>query len=172
MIQIDCTWLEVPIDHAHPGAGVIRLAASRIGATDAGRRIGVLVTIAGGPGQRGTDGIRHGTQTPVVHGRFDIVSWDPRGTSHESIIDCIPQWGPFAGLDRTPDAPSEQRALDGRVAALAMRCRDAHGDLLPYIGMLETALDLERLRQMLGEDRIASSAAPTARGVEQAATGH
>ena len=153
-IAVECGWLEVPLVHADPGSATISLPVSRIRALDDTIRIGVLVTIAGGPGQRGTDGIWPGAHTEAIHQRFDIVSWDPRGTSHESLIDCIPEWDPLVGFDRTPDEPAERQVLDERLAALASQCREAHGELLPYVGTFDTALDLERLRQQLGESRI------------------
>jgi pimeloyl-ACP methyl ester carboxylesterase len=151
---VECAWLVVPIDHADPESDTIRLLASRMVALEEADRVGVLVTIAGGPGQRGTDGIHPGAHTTAIQEMFDVVSWDPRGTSHESVIDCIPDWDPFGGLDRTPDTAPERQALDEAIAALATRCREAHGDLLPFVGTLQTALDLERLRQMLGEPQI------------------
>jgi pimeloyl-ACP methyl ester carboxylesterase len=150
----ECAWLTVPLDRADPDARKISLAVKRLRALDDDRRIGTLVTIAGGPGQRGTLGVWPGAHTEAIHERFDIVSWDPRGTSGETLIDCIPQWDPFDGLDRTPDSPAERQRLDERIAALASRCVEAHTDVLPHLGAVEDALDLEALRLLLGEDRI------------------
>ena len=146
--------LAVPLDHTDAASPAIRLPVRRLPATDGEARIGVLVTIAGGPGQRGTLGVAPGVHGADVEAGFDIVSWDPRGTAGDTLIDCIPQWDPFAGLDRTPDSLVERRALDARMAALAARCREQHGEVLPYIGTLEAALDLEQIRRMLGEPRI------------------
>jgi pimeloyl-ACP methyl ester carboxylesterase len=151
---IECAALEVPLDYEDPDSATIHLPLRRIRAVDDARRQGVLVTITGGPGQRGTDGVRPGAHTPAIERSFDIVSWDPRGTSQESLIDCIPDWDPFMDLDRTPDTASEQDALDEHIAALAGGCREAHGNLLPYVGTHEAALDLEQLRQFLGESQI------------------
>jgi pimeloyl-ACP methyl ester carboxylesterase len=126
----------------------------RLPARDPQQRQGVLVTIAGGPGQRGTDGVRGAAHAPAIRDAFDIVSWDPRGTSHESLIDCIPEWDAYIGLDRTPDTPSEQEALDGRSAELVSTCLEAHAALLPFVGSWQTALDLEQLRVLLDEPEI------------------
>ncbi len=117
-------------------------------------RLGVLVTIDGGPGQRGTLSVRPGAHTKAIEDHFDIVSWDPRGSAGESRIDCLPQWDPFVGLDRTPDTAAEREALDAETSRLATRCGERHADLLPHVGTLDTALDLESLRQLLDEPRI------------------
>lgn len=152
--RVECTMLAVPLDHDEPESPSIRLPVRRMPATDGEARIGVLVTIAGGPGQRGTLGVAPGVHGADVEAGFDIVSWDPRGTAGDTLIDCIPQWDPFAGLDRTPDSLAERRALDARMVALAAHCREQHGEVLPHIGTLEAALDLEHIRRMLGEPRI------------------
>jgi len=151
---VECAWLEVPVDATDPLSAALQLPVRRVRAGDPEQRIGTLVTIAGGPGQRGTDWVLPGLHTPTIHARFDVVSWDPRGTSAGSVVDCIPEWDPFEGLDRTPDDDAERRALDRHTAELAKRCRDAHGDVLPYVGTHEAALDLERLRQALREEQV------------------
>ncbi len=151
---VECAELTVPLDHADPSSRTIRLPLRRLRASDPDERIGVLVTIAGGPGQRGTLWVRPGAHTDAISARFDIVSWDPRGTSGETLIDCVPEWDPYRGLDRTPDSAAERQVLDAAIARLAARCRDAHGELLAHVGTLESALDLERLRQALDEPQI------------------
>ncbi len=150
----ECATLQVPLDHADPRSRTIGLPVRRARADDQTERLGVLVTIDGGPGQRGTLSVRPGAHTKAIEDHFDIVSWDPRGTSGETLIDCIPEWDPFVGLDRTPDTDAEQGALDTATARLATRCRELHADVLPYVGTLATALDLESLRQLLDEPRI------------------
>jgi len=154
VLPVDCDWLVVPVDYADPTSPTVSLSMRRLSATDEKKRLGVLVTIAGGPGQRGTDLVRPGTHMPAIEEHFDIVSWDPRGTSHETHIDCMPEWDPFEGFDRTPDTTAERRLLDKRTRQLAQRCRNAHAELLPFLGTLQSVLDLEQLRRMVGVERI------------------
>ena len=151
---VECGWLEVPIDYDDPSSSTIELLVKRIRTGDPAHRVGALVTIAGGPGQRGTDGVVQNAHSAAIADAFDIVSWDPRGTSGESLIDCIPEWDPYHGLDRTPDTPDERRVLDETTRSLAQRCREAHRELLPFVGTNEAAQDLEQLRLMLGESQI------------------
>lgn len=151
---VECAVLEVPLDREDAGSPTVGLAVRRLPAADPQRRRGVLVTIAGGPGQRGTDLVYPGAHSPVIASRFDIVSFDPRGTSGQTSITCIPAWDPFGDLDRTPDDPVERAALDARIRELAAECRSTHGRLLAHIGTAETVLDLEALRHALGAERI------------------
>jgi pimeloyl-ACP methyl ester carboxylesterase len=151
---VECTSLVVPLDHVDPASAMVRLAVRRVAAAEPEGHLGVLVVIAGGPGQRGTDLVRPGMHTPALHDRFDIVSWDPRGTSGETHIDCIPRWDPYADLDRTPDTAAEERLLDTRTVELADRCRDAHGPTLPFLGTVDSVFDLESLRELVGAERI------------------
>ena len=151
---VECALLAVPLDRSDPDSATIHLAVRRLPAGDPQRRLGTLVTIAGGPGQRGTDLVYPGAEAAAVEERFDIVSWDPRGTSGETLIDCIPEWDPYRGLDRTPDDGSERQLLDARTATLVETCRDRHGWLLPFVSTADGANDLDALRELLGEDRL------------------
>lgn len=146
--------MTVPIDYSDAASGGIRLSVRRLRALDPTHRIGTLVAVAGGPGQRGTIGIRPEAFPASLRERFDIVGWDPRGTSGDSLIDCIPSWDPYGNLDQTPDDMAERMALAQRITDLARGCRDRHAWLLPHLGTLDTVRDLESLRGWLGEPHI------------------
>lgn len=151
---MQCATLDVPLDRARPDGRSVSLPLRRLPATHPDERVGVLITIAGGPGQRGTDWVYPGAHAAGIAARFDIVSFDPRGTSGETAITCIPEWDAYGDLDRTPDEAEEREALDERTRELADSCREAHSDLLPYVGTADTVLDVEALRVALGEERI------------------
>ena len=72
--RVECTVLAVPLDHDDPESPSIHLPVRRMPATDDAARIGVLVSIAGGPGQRGTLGVAPGVHGAAVEAGFDIVS--------------------------------------------------------------------------------------------------
>jgi pimeloyl-ACP methyl ester carboxylesterase len=151
---VECAQLDVPLDRGSRDAPSISLAVRRLPATDSEARLGVLVVLAGGPGQRGSDWVAAEAHDPEIASRFDIVSLDPRGTSGETAVTCIPLWDPFGGLDRTPDDDAERRALDERIRELAAGCRERHADVLPHLGTGETVEDVEALRLALGEERL------------------
>ena len=151
---VECASLDVPLDRGDVSSRSVSLPVSRLPATDPEQRLGVLITIAGGPGQRGTDWVAPEVHAPSIASRFDIVSFDPRGTSGETAITCIPEWDPYRDLDRTPDDAQERGALDGRIRELAAGCQEAHGSLLPHLGTADTVHDIEVLRQALGEAQV------------------
>ncbi|MEX1296733.1 MAG: alpha/beta fold hydrolase [Candidatus Limnocylindrales bacterium] len=146
--------LDVPLDRDDSHSRSVSLPVRRLPASDPEQRLGVLIAIAGGPGQRGTDWVTPEAHPPSITSRFDIVGFDPRGTSGETSITCIPQWDPYGDLDRTPDDAAERDALDERIRELAAGCRETHGALLPHVGTADTVLDIEELRQALGETQI------------------
>ncbi len=151
---MECASLDVPLDRGDVSSRSVSLPVRRLPASDPEQRLGVLITIAGGPGQRGTDWVAPEVHAPSIASRFDIVSFDPRGTSGDTAITCIPQWDPYGDLDRTPDDAAERGALDERIRELAAGCQEAHESLLPHLGTADTVLDIEALRQALGEAQV------------------
>ena len=76
-----CARATVPLDHARPAAGTIRLALIRKPATDPARRLGTLFLNPGGPGGATFEFVRAaGEFAAGLNDRFDLVGWDPRGT--------------------------------------------------------------------------------------------
>jgi len=157
--RVEGGWLIVPLDYSDPRAGTLRLWVTRHLADD-DERIGVLFTNNGGPGVAASSMATQANawfEDPLVK-RFDIVSWDPRGTGiSEGAVDCIngTEYDRyFAASDITPDTPAERQALVDESRAFAEACiRDA-ADVLPHIGTNNTARDLDAIRQALGEEQV------------------
>ncbi len=89
--------------------------------------------------------------------RFDIVSWDPRGTGESGgSVDCIDddEYDRFyAAPDLTPDDDAERQAVIDLAEEFATRCVERVDDLLA-IGTNNTARDLDAIRQALGEEQL------------------
>lgn len=154
--QAECATLTVPRDHANPARGTFQLAVARRRAGRPDLRLGVLVYLAGGPGRGGTAGLIGPSERFSVdlRARFDIVSWDPRGVSAGSEIDCMDDPDYFRGLDPTPETREEADALHHRAQAFIAGCAERSGPLLPYVGTVASARDLDLLRAALGEEQI------------------
>ncbi len=88
----ECGTLNVPVDwKPQPASEKMGLALVRHPATSPAERIGSLVVNYGGPGESGVDYLRltWGRLPAVVQARFDVVSFDPRGSGASRPIDCV-----------------------------------------------------------------------------------
>ncbi|PYC60971.1 alpha/beta hydrolase, partial [Streptomyces tateyamensis] len=102
--------------------------------------------------------VRDGTEqfAGPLHDRYDIVGFDPRGTGDSSPVRCL--------TDRQRDAADQQDDPADPQARLAFReqqareyaqaCEANAGKLLPFVGTRNTARDMDRLRQALGQEKL------------------
>lgn len=154
----ECAVLNVPLDHRDPMLGEIGLPLLRRQSQFPQRRIGTLIWVEGGPGGHGTDRILHQHFSLQVENGFDLVGWDPRGTSGSSRLDCTDDWtpktDPLIALDPDPDTPDELAEFRSLVGEIAEKCIAEHGDLLSRVGTYESVLDLDLIRQALGEEQV------------------
>jgi pimeloyl-ACP methyl ester carboxylesterase len=152
----ECGTVEVPLDYTDPSGRTISVALTRAPATDDTTRIGSLFVNPGGPGGSGIETVHYLVdELPEnVKARFDIVGFDPRGVGASTAVDCVDDKAKDAeaDLDPTPDTPTEVSALTDRLAQSSRACAQAQGDLLPYVGTMNAARDLDRLREAVGDD--------------------
>ena len=94
---LQCATLVVPFDRADPAVGSIALAVQRVPASAA--RVGVIVLLAGGPGQPAL-GPFEALLAPLAHEAalrgFELVAFDQRGTGQSEGLQC-PEVGPLKG---------------------------------------------------------------------------
>lgn len=149
----ECATLTVPLDHDGRDLGTVELAVRRRLARQS-QRIGTLVWIDGGPGYRGTLRVRDARYSLALTSRFDLVSWDPRGTWGDTLINCPEGRESLLAVDPTPDSGAEVDQNEAIVEQWAAPCRDSFARVLERVGTYESARDLDALREALGEDRI------------------
>ncbi|MFE0633404.1 alpha/beta hydrolase [Streptomyces sp. NPDC058864] len=153
-----CTTLRAPLDYAHPEAGDITLAATRLRSTGtASERIGSLLYNPGGPGDSAISGLRDLADdfSPAVRAAYDLVAVDPRGVGASTPLDCgaiVPAAG--AGTPPAVAGKPDFEALDGARKETADACRRHAGRLLPHIGTPDAARDLDLVRALVGDDRL------------------
>ncbi|KAI9058642.1 alpha/beta-hydrolase [Trametes sanguinea] len=77
--SISCGFFTVPLDYHNPQVGYGRIAIAKVNAT--GERLGSVFLNPGGPGVSGLDMLNSIASELVAFtgGRYDVVSWDPRG---------------------------------------------------------------------------------------------
>ena len=160
--RFQCATLSVPVDWSQPGGEQVALAISRHPASDPQHRLGALVVNFGGPGDPGAQTLRTGGLDGFpasIRARFDIVSFDPRGTGQSRPIACVDDatYDAFLAQDPTPDTPPQFESFyagtNGPVDLVAA-CVARQGQWLGQVGTRNTARDLEALRQALGTPKL------------------
>jgi len=156
---LECARVAVPLNWSNPDGRTISLAVIRRPASRPAERIGSLFVNFGGPGVAGVETVeRIGPRlNRLGHGRFDVVSWDPRGTGESTHVSCFANdreqvrfWGAFA----IPATAAESKVQIRRAKAFAHRCTARNRDLLRYDSTADTARDLDYLRELLGEPQL------------------
>ena len=133
--DLQCAALDVPFDRANPAAGDIALAVQRVPAS--APRTGVIVLLAGGPGQPALPPFE-ALLAPLAHEPalrgFELVAFDQRGTGQSEGLQCPENGGSFKG---------------GLTPYLSM-CGVALGATRTFYTSQESVEDLNSLRQALG----------------------
>ena len=155
----ECATVQVPRDWTSPNGDRIGIRILRAPARDPSRRLGAIVVNPGGPGIPFVD--RLPTQYPLLAAgfaeatsRFDIVTFDWRGTGRSTKIDCADD--ALSDRLRATDLALRTPAAEADVAALAkdIHERCAPNPLLPHVHTENAARDLEAIRIALGEEKL------------------
>ncbi|MEJ8636624.1 alpha/beta hydrolase [Streptomyces sp. MS2.AVA.5] len=158
----ECATLDVPLDYDRPAGETIDLALIRRRATVPSERLGSLFFNPGGPGGAGTNALPawYERYFPAeLRERFDIVSWDPRGVGRSTAVRCFGSaeeatawWARQpAGF---PVGDKERQAWFAGRAELADGCKQRASKLLPHVSTPDSARDLDRLRQAVGDEQL------------------
>lgn len=155
---LQCGSVTVPLDYADPSGSTIEIAVARHPAASSSQRIGSLVVNPGGPGVSGIDDLPDelSVMTATVLDDFDVVSFDPRGVQRSDPVTCgnPPTAAATAAGDLPDPVPvgeAATEALEARLRTFAAACREADGSILRYVGTVDTARDLDRIRAALGD---------------------
>ncbi len=156
---LECGTLDVPLDYRDPGGKTIEIAISRLASTHPQKRRGVLLTNTGGPGGEGLafpDTLKRLKIPQEVLDSYDVIGMDPRGVHNSTPVTCgltleeHPTNIPFHARN-SADVTTEAQ----RVAAVAAKCgSSATASMLPFITTANTARDLDRVREALGEEKV------------------
>lgn len=157
--RLQCARVRVPLDWNRPHGRHIDLAVIRHLASRPKQRIGSLFVNPGGPGDTGVGLVRNaGADLDAVgKGRFNVVSWDPRGTNASTHVRCFRSSNGedrFWKGARIPMTNAASRRFRRKTADLARRCGEVSGRLLRHISTADTARDLDYLRRLVGERQL------------------
>ncbi|QCX78680.1 Tripeptidyl aminopeptidase precursor [Streptomyces sp. YIM 121038] len=148
-----CAGVTVPLDYAEPQGRTVRLAVSRLKATDRRHRVGALLLNPGGPGGSALDmppDIRKAMKETGA--RYDLIGMDPRFVGRSTPLDCgwpVSTAVLSAGTGRA--GFERQAALQKN---LADQCRATDAAVLPHISTRNTARDMDVVRGALGEEKL------------------
>ncbi|WP_405605268.1 alpha/beta hydrolase [Streptomyces sp. NBC_01410] len=156
--NLQCAKLTVPLDYAKPRGETIQVALIRVRATDRAHRLGSLVFNFGGPGGSGIDAFSGGSTASFkeLGTQYDLVGFDPRGVGRSSPVTCADdkQKDAWLAMDTSPDNATERAAFLAAERSLIQGCQQRSGKLLPHVGTISAARDLDVLRASLGERKL------------------
>ena len=165
----ECATAKVPLDYQHPQGTHIDLAVMRHTATDRSqRKIGTLFLNPGGPGPSIAQfpTVFYPFFPDKIRQRFDIVTWDPRGTGDSTAVQCfdsedeeenfLAEIGAGTGVEGAafPFGGAEQSKWIQAYATLGQLCQQRNPGLLRHVSTTESARDLDLLRAAVGETEI------------------
>jgi pimeloyl-ACP methyl ester carboxylesterase len=154
-----CASISVPLDYAAPDKGSVSLRLIRLRASDSGHRIGSLLVNPGGPGVSAVDflrGFATGSVPAALRRQFDLVAFDPRGTTGSAPVHCLgtTQLDRFFHVDQDPDTPAEVKALDDQSKVLATGCEQRSARILPHLSTEDAARDMDSVRAAVGDPKL------------------
>lgn len=157
-LSFQCAVVSVPLDYADPSGNQIHLVLLRIhDATDT-LPIGSLLVNPGGPGGSGVELalslLKKLRSTILAH--FDLVGFDPRGVGLSSPIDCLTDSEQDRFDAASPDVltPSGFGRAKSIAHDYAAKCSSKYGADLAQYDTVQTARDLDQIRQAVGDDKL------------------
>ncbi|MFI6026547.1 alpha/beta fold hydrolase [Amycolatopsis magusensis] len=159
---LKCATVSVPLDYSRPFGARMDVLVSKHASTDPAKRRGVLFVNPGGPagsavmqaGKLSTPDATGHTRLPrEVLEAYDIVGLDSRGTGHSQPLSCVGE-DYWRQLQPDPDRPEERDKSWERWKDFARSCAEKNGEKLKYTGSRNVIQDMDRVRTLLGEEKI------------------
>jgi pimeloyl-ACP methyl ester carboxylesterase len=160
--DVQCTYLEVPLDYAKPNDKTVQIGLLRRSASDPSQRIGSLVINPGGPGGSGMSAAASRVDligSNELGRRFDFVGFDPRGVgSSKPQVQCLTAAERDAerlknlNVDSSPEGVAR---TENHERAENAECESRTGkDVLANIGTREVIRDMDIMRSALGDAKL------------------
>ena len=157
--SFECARLLVPFDYARPAWRRFSLPVVKLPAAEPAGRLGALVINPGGPGGSGIEYALAARSefTSGILGRFDIVGFDPRGVGQSvPAVRCMsgPQLDQYFATNDAPADAAQFATVVSESRLYASQCASNAAALLPYVGTVNAARDMDVLRAALGESAL------------------
>ncbi|TDU91654.1 TAP-like protein [Kribbella voronezhensis] len=159
---LTCATLKVPLDYSHPHGATISVLVTKHAANKPSQRIGSLVVNPGGPGISGAayagsltrlDPTGFTRLDTAVLDAYDVIGFDPRGVFLTSPVSCAAP-DHFNAPQPDPDAKASRRELWKLWSSYADGCYANNKALLPHLGTVDVARDMDAVRAGLGENKL------------------
>ena len=157
--SLQCATLDVPLDYRNPDGTKIQLTISRLKSENPAKRRGVLLTNPGGPGGPGLTFPAALAQIGLpksVLDAYDVIGFDPRGIGHSTPVTC--DLAPAQLMSNVPPYalnPFDVAKRAEYVKGIAHQCGTSRTAwMLPYVTTANTARDMDRIREALGEPKL------------------
>jgi pimeloyl-ACP methyl ester carboxylesterase len=157
-LSFECAAVSVPLDYSDPSGTQIRLVLLRIHDKANTSSLGSLMLNPGGPGGSGVElalGLLPKLPTSILT-HFDIVGFDPRGVGLSSPIDCLSNSEQDSYDAASPDVLTPAGFATAKKLArdYAQKCTAKYGADLADYDTVQTARDLDQLRQAVGDPKL------------------
>ncbi len=153
-----CAHYPVPLDYADPTGTKIDILMVRIHDIETTSPTGTLLLNPGGPGGSGVELVLGvlGKMSPKIVQHFDLLGFDPRGVSLSTPVHCLSDSEKDRLNAASPDVTTAAGFATARANAknLAASCERRVGSGLKYYNTVNTARDMDQIRQAVGDDRL------------------
>jgi pimeloyl-ACP methyl ester carboxylesterase len=146
---LQCGTVDVPLDYQQPDGRTLTLAVSRAPALGTTPR-GTIVFNPGGPGESGNQilPVALALVPTAIRDDFNVVTFDPRGTGSSEPLHCGTSPSAAASVLPVPSRAGEPLPGASMFTSMARACEQQ--PVTPFIDTINTARDMDRIRQALG----------------------
>ncbi|GAA4674880.1 alpha/beta fold hydrolase [Streptomyces chumphonensis] len=156
--QWRCASMKAPLDYDEPDGTTIDVALVRARSRAEGdERIGSLIFNFGGPGGSGVTTLPvSGADFATLQERYDLVSFDPRGVARTAPVRCLSdrELDAYHQEATVPTSRAEGEEYLDEQTAYAQACESDSGGVLPHVRTMDTARDMDLMREVLGDDTL------------------
>ncbi|KAF3192411.1 hypothetical protein TWF788_000027 [Orbilia oligospora] len=158
-----CSRLKVPLDYQDPSKGSAAVAAMMLPADPTVPFRGTIYSFPGGAGNPSEPffiGVAQIFRDYILEPGWNFVTWDARGAGQTTpTLTCFEtQEERYAFQQRQRALPALTKATWPEYQAYYRdynaKCQALSGDVIPYIGFIQTTRDLVSLATAMGQDRI------------------
>jgi pimeloyl-ACP methyl ester carboxylesterase len=154
-VTLSCGRLNVPLNYNNPNGPTIGLEVVKAHYKTAGSLTGSLLINPGGPGGDGIElllGLVTQMSTSVLS-HFDLIGFDPRGVGLSTPVVCTSNAQKDQLNAASPNVLTTAGFAQAKQAAAdtAAACQSQYGPALPQINTVNTARDMDLIRQGVGD---------------------